>query len=69
MSEDPRAESEILFTDDQMDGDERAELLASLDRALDDSDSGRGMDVWEYLERRRTERGPNGNAAAYSSGD
>ena len=57
MSEHRRAESEILVTDDEMDGDERAELLASLDRALDDSDAGRGMDAWGYLERRKlTER-------------
>jgi hypothetical protein len=33
--------------------DERAELQASLDRALDDSEAGRGMDAWEHLERRR----------------
>lgn len=53
MSEHRRAESEILVTDDEMDSDERAELLASLDRALDDSDAGRGMDAWEYLEHRK----------------
>lgn len=53
MSEYRRAEPEILLIDDEMEHDERAELLASLDRALDDSDAGRGMDAWEYLERRR----------------
>jgi hypothetical protein len=53
MSEHRRAESEILVTDDEMDVDERADLLASLDRALDDSEAGRGMDAWEYLERRK----------------
>lgn len=63
------AEVEVLVIDDELTVEERAELHASLDRALDDSDAGRGMDVWEYLERRKTERRPNGNAAAYSSGD
>lgn len=52
MSEYRRAEPEILAIDD-VDGDERAELLASVDRALDDSEAGRGMNAWEYLERRR----------------
>lgn len=53
MSEYQGADSEILVIDDEIDGDERAELLASLDRALDDSGAGRGMDAWKYLERRR----------------
>ena len=53
MSEYRRADPEILVIDDEVDGDERAELLASLDRALDDSDASRGMDAWKYLERRR----------------
>lgn len=53
MSEHRRTDSEILLINDDVDGDERAELFASLDRALDDSEAGRGMDAWEYLERRR----------------
>jgi hypothetical protein len=50
------AEVEILVVDDALTGDERAELHASLDRALQDSDAGRGMDAWEYLERYRSRR-------------
>ena len=38
---------------DEMTVEERAELHASLDRALDDSAAGRGMDAWEFLERYR----------------
>lgn len=48
-----RVEPEILVLDDEIVGDERAELHASLDRAQEDSDTGRGMDAWEYLERRK----------------
>jgi hypothetical protein len=44
------AEVEILVIDDELTSEERAELHASLDRALQDSDAGRGMDAWEYLE-------------------
>jgi len=47
------AEVEVLAVDDELTAEERAELHASLDRALEDSDAGRGMDAWEYLERRR----------------
>ena len=50
---DRKAEPEVLLVDDEMGRDEPAELLASLDRALEDSDAGRGMDAWEYLEHRR----------------
>jgi len=39
--------------DDELTPEERAELHASLDRALDDSDGGRGIDAWEFLERCR----------------
>ena len=53
MSECRRTEPELLPIDDEVGPDEPAELNASLDRALDDSEAGRGMDVWEYLERRR----------------
>lgn len=49
----PRSDVEILVTDDEMTSEEGAELHASLDRALEDSDARRGMDVWEYLERRQ----------------
>jgi hypothetical protein len=35
---------------------ERAELHASLDRALDDSEAGRGMDAAEYLAQYRARR-------------
>jgi hypothetical protein len=41
------AEVEVLVIDDELSVEERAELHASLDRALDDSEAGRGMDAWE----------------------
>ena len=50
------AEVDVLVIDDELAAEERAELHASLDRALEDSDAGRGMDVWEYLERYRADR-------------
>ena len=50
------AEVEIVVIGDDLTAEERAELHASLDRALEDSDAGRGMDAWEYLERYRAER-------------
>ena len=50
------AEVEVLLIDDDLTAAERAELHASLDRALDDSEAGRGMDVWEFLERYRARR-------------
>ena len=50
------AEVEVLVVDDELTGEERAELHASLDRALEDSDAGRGLDVWRYLERYRADR-------------
>jgi hypothetical protein len=50
------AEVEVLVIDDELTTDERAELHASLDRALDDADAGRGMDAWEYLEQYRARR-------------
>ncbi len=50
------AEVEVLVIDDELSVEDRAELHASLDRALDDSDSGRGMEVWEYLQRYRADR-------------
>lgn len=50
------AEVEVLVIDDELTADERAELHASLDRALDDADAGRGMDAWEFLDRYRARR-------------
>jgi hypothetical protein len=50
------AEIEVLVIDDDLTADERAELHASLDRALDDADAGRGGDAWEFLDRYRTRR-------------
>jgi hypothetical protein len=50
------AEVEVLVIDDELNADQRAELHASLDRALDDSDAGRGMDAWEYLQQYRARR-------------
>ena len=50
------AEVEVLVIDDELTAQERAELHTSLDWALDDSDAGRGMDAWEYLERYRARR-------------
>ena len=50
------AEVEILVIDDELTSEERAQLHASLDRALEDSDAGRGMEAWEYLERYRAGR-------------
>jgi len=45
------AEVEILVIDGELTAEECAELHASLDRALDDSNAGRGMDAWEFLDR------------------
>jgi hypothetical protein len=50
------AELEVVVIDDELSPEERAELHASLDRALDDSEAGRGMDAWEYLEQYRARR-------------
>ena len=50
------AEVEVLVIDDELTAEERAELHASLDRALEDSDAGRGTDAWECLERYRAGR-------------
>ncbi len=51
------AEVEVLLIDDELSVEERAELHASLDRASDDSEAGRGMDAWEFLDRYRAHRG------------
>jgi hypothetical protein len=50
------AEIEVIVLDDELSADERAELHASLDRALNDSEAGRGMDATEYLKRYRARR-------------
>ena len=50
------AELEVVVIDDALSPEERAELHASLDRALDDSEAGRGMDAWEYLKEYRARR-------------
>jgi hypothetical protein len=50
------AEVEIVVIDDKLTTEERAELHASLDRALDDSEAGRSMDAGEYLKQYRARR-------------
>lgn len=50
------AEVEVLVLNDELTAEERAELHASLDRALDDSEAGRGVDAWEFLDRYRARR-------------
>ncbi|MBI5536639.1 MAG: hypothetical protein HY898_28225 [Deltaproteobacteria bacterium] len=50
------AEVDVAVIGDDLSPEERAELHASLDRALDDSDAGRGVDAWEYLEQFRARR-------------
>jgi hypothetical protein len=50
------AEVEIVVLDDELSPEERAALHGSLDRALDDSEAGRGMDATEYLRQYRARR-------------
>lgn len=50
------AEVEVVVIDDQLTHEERAELHASLDRALDDSEAGHSMDAGEYLKQYRARR-------------
>jgi hypothetical protein len=50
------AEVEIAVLGDSLSPEERAELHASLDRALDDSEAGRGTDAWAYLAQHRARR-------------
>jgi len=52
----PDGAAVVLVIDDELSADERAELHASLDQALDDSEAGRGMDAWEYLKQYRARR-------------
>lgn len=60
-SRDPRglpdgAKVEVSVIDDELTAEERAELHASLDRALDDAEAARGMDAREFLARYRARR-------------
>ena len=50
------AEVEIVVIDDKLTNEERAELHASLDRALDDSEADRSMDAGDYLKQYRAHR-------------
>lgn len=50
------AEVDVVVIDDDLSVDERAELHASLDRALDDSEAARGVDAWEFLEQHKARR-------------
>lgn len=50
------AEVEVVVLDDELSADERAALHASLDRALEDSEAGRGVDAMEYLRQYRARR-------------
>jgi hypothetical protein len=50
------AEVEVVVIDDELSPEERVALHASLDRALDDSEAGRGMDAAEYLRQYRARR-------------
>lgn len=47
------AEVEIVVIDDELSAEDRAALHASLDRALEDSEAGRGTDAPEYLRQYR----------------
>jgi hypothetical protein len=47
------AEVEVVVLDDELSAEDRAALHASLDRALEDSEAGRGMDATEYLQQYR----------------
>ncbi|HEU4410209.1 MAG TPA: hypothetical protein VFS43_33445 [Polyangiaceae bacterium] len=50
------AEVEIVVLGDDLSAHDRAELHASLDRALEDSAAGRGVDAWAYLAAYRARR-------------
>jgi hypothetical protein len=50
------AEVEVVVIDDELGPEERLALHASLDRALEDSEAGRGMDATEYLRQYRARR-------------
>jgi hypothetical protein len=50
------AEVDVVVLDDELSAEERDALHASLDRALDDSEAGRGVDAIEYLRQYRARR-------------
>jgi hypothetical protein len=50
------AEVEVAVFDDDLTSEERAELHASLDRALEQSEAGEGVDAWEYLAQYKARR-------------
>ncbi len=50
------AEVELIVIGDELTSEERAELYASLERALDDSEAGRGMDAWAFLAEYKVRR-------------
>lgn len=50
------ADLEVVVIDDGLSAEERAELHALLDRALEDSEAERAVDALEYLERYRAGR-------------
>jgi hypothetical protein len=50
------AEVEVVVVDDELSAEGQVALHASLDRALDDSEAGRGTDAWEYLKQYRARR-------------
>jgi hypothetical protein len=55
------AEVDVAVVDgDNLSPEERAELHASLDRALDDSEAGRMVDAWKFLEAHRAARAATG---------
>ena len=50
------AEVDVAVIGDDLSPEERVELHASLDRALEDSEAGRGIDAWEFLAKYRVGR-------------
>ena len=50
------AEVDVVVIDDALSPEERIELHASLDRALDDSEAGDATDAGEFLEQHRARR-------------
>lgn len=50
------AEVDVVVIDDELTAEERIQLHASLDRALDDSYAGRSMDAGDFLRQYRERR-------------
>lgn len=50
------AEVDVAVLADGLTPEERAELHASLDRALEDSEAGRGVDAWDFIANYRARR-------------